>query len=177
MTVAQVGAALGLITGLSGVIGMFLGGFLGDRYGQRDKRWYLWIPALGCLTAAVPALYNLFGDNRILILVLLVPANIFSTMYLGSSIAMCHLLVAPGMRAMSSAILFFVLNMIGLGLGPLAVGALSDFYQPQFGANNLRYAMLTTVIVGKVLGPLCFWMGARSLRRDITRNQSLLTSP
>lgn len=176
MSIAEVGAVLGLISGLAGALGMFLGGFLSDRFGKDDKRWYLWIPMLGCLVSTVPALYTLLGDNKTWIIVALVPANILSTMYLGPSIAMCQTLVTPGMRAMASAVLFFVLNMIGLGLGPLLVGLLSDFYLPIFDEQNLRYAMLTTLAIGTVLGPLFFWLGARNLIKDMASNQSLLAS-
>jgi predicted MFS family arabinose efflux permease len=176
MSLGEVGTVLGLISGLAGAVGMFLGGVLGDRFGQEDKRWYLWVPMWGCLIATVPYLYTLLGNEKLWIIVALVPANILSTMYLGPSIAMCQTLVSPGMRAMASAVLFFVLNMIGLGLGPLIVGVLSDAFQPVFGDDNLRYAMLITLMMGSVLGPLCFWLGARHLRADMASNQSLLAS-
>ncbi|MEE4202432.1 MAG: MFS transporter [Halieaceae bacterium] len=176
MSIAEVGAVLGLISGLAGALGMFLGGFLSDRFGKADKRWYLWIPMLGCLVSTIPALYTLLGNDKTWIIVALVPANILSTMYLGPSIAMCQTLVTPGMRAMASAVMFFVLNMIGLGLGPLLVGLLSDLYQPVFDEQNLRYAMLTTLAIGTVLGPLFFWLGARTLVGDMARNQSLVAS-
>lgn len=107
---------------------------------------------------------------------MLIPGQVLSTMYLGSSIAMCQLLVTPGMRAMASAVLFFVLNMIGLGLGPLLVGVLSDAFQPLYGENNLRYAMLVTLALGTVLGPLFFWLGSRKLLGDIKATQSMLAS-
>lgn len=176
MSIAEVGKVLGLISGLSGALGMFLGGFLSDRYGREDKRWYLWIPMWGCLISTIPALYTLLGNEKVWIIVALVPANILSTMYLGPSIATCQTLVSPAMRAMASAVLFFVLNMIGLGLGPLLVGTLSDLYQPAFGDENLRYAMLTTLALGTVLGPLCFWLGGRQLLGDLQKNQSALAS-
>ena len=63
-------------------------------------------------------------------------------------------MVPPGMRALTSAILFFILNIIGLGLGPLTTGALSTF-EPSFGGNSLRYAMLVTALIG-TLGMLMF---------------------
>jgi hypothetical protein len=70
------------------------------------------------------------------------------------------------MRAMASAILFFILNMIGLGLGPLTVGLLSDHYSTSFGDNNLRYAMLTTLTIS-IVGVGFLLMGALSLKRDL----------
>ena len=59
----------------------------------------------------------------------------------GSTIATTHGLVGLRMRALSSAILFLILNIIGLGLGPLLVGVISDYLQPQFGNESLRLSL------------------------------------
>ena len=166
MSLTEVGLALGLIAGISGAIGTFLGGFLADKLGVRDARWYLWIPMLGGLGSLLPAYYTLLGDNKTLIIAAMVPSQILSTLYLGPCIATCHNLVSPGMRAMASAILFFVLNMIGLGLGPLTVGLLSDTFAAPFGEENLRYAMLTTLTVS-IIGIFFLWRGARTLIADL----------
>ena len=171
MSIAEVGFALGLISGLAGAIGTFLGGFLGDTFSKRDKRWYVWVPILGSAIALPPYAYVLFGSDPSVILLVLFPTSILNSLYLGPSIAMCQTMVSPSMRAMSSAILFFVLNMIGLGLGPLVVGVLSDSYASVFGADNLRYAMLSALVFG-VLGVLCFWMGSRTLIADLNKQSS-----
>ena len=73
------------------------------------------------------------------------------------------------MRALASAILFFVLNLIGLGLGPWSVGMISDYLQPQYGAESLRYAMLWVVPVASVLSGFCFLLASRSLQQDLAR--------
>ncbi|MEK9655763.1 MAG: MFS transporter, partial [Halieaceae bacterium] len=148
MSLAEVGAILGLISGLSGATGTFLGGFLADRLAPRDMRWYVWIPILGGLSSMIPAYYTLFGESTTLIVAAMIPSQILSALYLGPCIATCHNLVSPGMRAMASAILYFVLNLIGLGLGPLTVGILSDLFVEPFGDNNLRYAMATALTIG-----------------------------
>ncbi len=175
MSLAEVGATLGLISGLSGATGTFLGGFLADRLATRDMRWYVWIPILGGLSAMIPAYYTLFGENTTLIVAAMIPSQILSALYLGPCIATCHNLVSPGMRAMASAILYFVLNLIGLGLGPLTVGILSDLYAEPFGENNLRYAMATVLTIG-FLGIYFLWMGSRSLNRDLEDNRRALAA-
>ena len=76
---------------------------------------------------------------------------------------------------MASAILFFVLNIIGLGLGPLTVGILSDLFADPFGTDNLRYAMVVTLTIS-LLGAFFFWMGARGLKRDLELNQHALSA-
>jgi predicted MFS family arabinose efflux permease len=165
-TVAGVGLALGLVSGVAGAFGTFMGGFLADRWGRQDQRWYLWVPIAGNLMAIAPMSYALLGEDPAVILIVLFPANVLNSLYLGPSIAMCQSLVAPGMRAMSSAILFFILNMIGLGLGPVLVGVLSDSFAEVYGDNNLRYAMMVTLLIG-MSGTLCFIMASRSILRDL----------
>ena len=63
---------------------------------------------------------------------------------------MTQTLVRPHMRALASAILLFIINLIGLGLGPFFVGVLSDALKPSFGVDSVRYALLGTVTVGAV---------------------------
>ncbi|MBT3459604.1 MAG: MFS transporter [Halieaceae bacterium] len=167
-TVAEVGFALGLVSGVAGAIGTFMGGYLADRWGQDDKRWYVWIPIIGNCLAIVPMTFAILSDNATLVLLVLFPANILNSLYLGPSIAMCQSLVSPAMRAMASAVLFFILNMIGLGLGPVIVGILSDSFASVFGANNLRYAMLCALTLG-LSGTGCFIMAARSLMADLKK--------
>ncbi len=175
MSLAQVGFTLAFVSGVSGMIGTFLGGYLGDRYGSSDVRWYLWIPALGGLVAFLPGLFVLLTDNTGLALGVQGVSTILATFYLGPCIAMSHMLVPSSMRAMASAILFFVLNMIGLGLGPFVTGLLSDYFQPTYGDNSLRYAMVVTAFVG-LLGILSLYLGGRRLREDIARNRQQLKS-
>lgn len=175
LSLTEVGVILGLISGLSGATGTFLGGYMADRLATRDMRWYLWIPILGGLSAMIPAYYTLLGENTTFIVAAMIPSQILSALYLGPCIATCHNLVSPGMRAMASAILYFVLNLIGLGLGPLTVGILSDFYTEPFGDDNLRYAMASVLSIG-FLGVYFLWMGTRSLNRDLEENRRELAA-
>ena len=111
--------------------------------GVRDKRWYLWLPAIaGTLALPLGFPYLLLADTTVVIGFMFLVTIMINT-YLAPALAISHTLVPPAMRALTSAVLFFVFNMIGLGLGPLTVGLLSDFYVAYFGDDSLRYAMLT----------------------------------
>lgn len=165
-SLADVGLALGLISGIAGAVGTFAGGFIADKLGKRDKRWYVWVPFWGALVALPPYTYVLLTDNPSLLLAVLFPTSIINSLYLGPSIAVCQTMVAPNMRAVASAVMFFVLNMIGLGLGPLVVGILSDIYAGFLGADNLRYAMMSALVFG-IFGVFCFWRAGRSLLNDL----------
>ncbi len=166
MGLAEVGMVLALVSGLSGAVGTFLGGYLSDRYGIADKRWYLWIPMTGIAVSFPPYIFLLLTESKTGLLTALVFTGVLNTLYLGPSIAMSHALVPPAMRALTSAILFFVLNMIGLGLGPFLTGLTSDLLQPAYGEQSLRYSMLITAQF-KVLAVVMFFQGARYLPGDL----------
>lgn len=171
LSISQVGMVLALVSGIGGAAGTYLGGYLGDRFGARDPRWYLWVPMYGGLIAFGPYLYVLLTDNTTHLLIILIFTNILTALYLGPSIAMSHALVPPSMRALTSAILFFVLNMIGLGLGPFLTGLTSDLLAPRFGDQSLRYTMVLASMTGLV-AILLFYLWARKLPADLARRKS-----
>jgi len=80
---------------------------------------------------------------------------------------MAHGLVGLRMRATASAILFLILNIIGLGLGPWSVGLLSDFLEPSFGIESLRYAMMFLTPIAMFWSATHFYLASRSLREDL----------
>lgn len=169
MEMAEVGVVLAIFGGGGGMLGTFLGGFLADRLGVRDKRWYMWLPAIaGALALPLGFPYLLLSDTTAVIGFLFVVTIMINT-YLGPSLAIAHTLVPPAMRSLTSAILFFVLNIIGLGLGPLTTGLLSDLYAPRFGVDSLRYAMLTVGVLGSPAVVL-YLLAARHLPADLARS-------
>ena len=113
-TSMQVGTSLALITGIGGALGTYFGGVLADRFGADDKRWYLWIAAIPGACSVPLMLSAVFvGDPR-LALAFLFFATMLGAFYLGPTIAISHTMVSPSMRAMASAILFFILNFINI---------------------------------------------------------------
>lgn len=166
MSLADVGLTLALVSGVSGAIGTFGGGYLADRLITRDRRWYAWVPLLGGVLAFAPYFYVLLGEQLGGILPVLFLVGIVNSFYLGPSIAVSHALVPPRMRALTSAILFFILNMIGLGLGPFFTGLSSDLLAPVSGGDNLRHAMMLTSLFG-LIAMFMYWRGARLLLRDL----------
>ena len=126
MSTGELGTWLAMIMGFGGAVGVFAGGVIAERLARKDVRWYMWLPALTGLICVpfMVANYMVAGAYTALI-VSIVPGILFNV-YLGNTLAMTHGLVGLRMRALASAILFFILNLIGLGLSPWAIGLLSD---------------------------------------------------
>ena len=167
-TSMQVGTSLALITGIGGAMGTYFGGVLADRYGANDKRWYLWIAAIPGACSVPLMLSAVFVADPRLTLACLFFATMLGAFYLGPTIAISHNLVSPSMRAMASAILFFILNLIGLGMGPLVVGMISDALAPAYGSESLRYALGIVSLINLVSATL-FILAARKLLSDLRK--------
>ena len=172
MDAASIGASLGLATGLGGMIGTFAGGFLADKFGKKDIRWYLWIAVVAEILNIIPTYVAIFSDNTTYVLWNYFLTALFTAIYLGPCIAVTHNLVNAKMRALSSAILFLVLNLIGLGLGPLGIGWISDYLTPTYGAESLRYAFCFSFITAAIAFVL-FWLAAKSYPEDLRKSQAL----
>jgi len=165
-SLTEIGFTLAVVSGLAGAVGTFLGGALADRYGQSDQRWYVWVPMWGAILALPLGVYVLMAPADTYLIPAMIASTVVSTMYLGPCIAISHALVPANMRAMTSAILFFVLNMIGLGLGPLITGLLSDWFSAIHGAVGLRYAMVTSYVMGSS-AIVFFFLSGRHLLKDL----------
>lgn len=167
MSSGEIGSWLALISFTAGVSGTFLGGYLSDRLGVRDQRWYMWIPACATL-AFIPFAFALYlWPEPYLALILYIPGSVLGGMYLGPTFAMTQSLAVPTMRATASAILLFVINMIGLGLGPQGVGILSDLFANALGKESLRYALLATTVAFATWSVVHYLLAARTLREDL----------
>ncbi len=167
----QVGISLAITSGLGGIIGTFAGGYFADKLGLKDIRWYLWVPAIPAIFGPVLIASAMFMESSTQALTSLFVATVFGALYLGPVIAITHTLVSPNMRAMSSAILFLVLNLIGLGCGPVAVGLISDALTPSLGSDALRYAIAGVSFVG-LFSMLAFYRAAKYLPEDLAKQQA-----
>jgi MFS family permease len=163
---SQIGAILGPIFGIGGGVGSFAGGLLTDHFGKKDKRLYLKIPAYAIIISIFFAAGALFLQNTFFSILCLGCCASLQSMYLGPSIAVAHSLVPASMRSLTSAVLFFVLNFIGLGFGPLVVGLISDLLAPSLGVESLRWAM-SIIIVISVGSVTLFFIAAKKIVVDL----------
>jgi len=167
MDIQTAGIVLALCAVLGGASGTFFGGYITDKkLRQRDIRWYCWIPVLGGIATMLVSAVVFFGTNIQLVIAFLGLAYFTSSLYLGPAIAVTHSLVSANMRAFASGILFFVLNIIGLGFGPLVIGIASDQFTPTYGQDALKYALMITFITGAIATTL-FYLSSRYYKQDL----------
>jgi MFS family permease len=163
------GMALGLSTGLAGAIGVWLGGFLADRYGRDDPRAYVTVPALAA-AAALPCYALIFTvDSGIFALICLAIPNILGAMWMGPVHSTQQSVSPPEIRGAATALFLLILNLIGVGLGPLLVGAASDLIASQTGhdkGTSLRFALVAASFIAPVAACL-FWRARRSIADDM----------
>lgn len=172
---AEISTYLFLI-GLTGVAGTYLGGYLGDKFGANDKRWYMGVPGIATLLTVPFAVLFYMTDDPVAALFLAVPGAILGPMYLGPTFAMTQSMVPPAMRALASAILLFILNLIGLGLGPVFAGVLSDLFRGAYGEESIRYALFVLAVVGNLWSAFHYYMASRTLREDLKARDSFVYS-
>jgi len=176
LPITEVGRWLALVAGI-GAIGTFAGGYLGDKLSSRfdDRRWYLLVSGISTLVL-VPFQFvaYLYGGLGAVVGSLMV-VSILGGMFLGPSFAIAQALVPLRMRALASAMLLFLLNIIGMGLGPYVVGVLSDLLDPNYGIDSLRFALCIAVI-GNVWASVHYFVGARTLRKDLDDTQTMVAA-
>ena len=166
MSTGDVGTYLGLILGIPGGIGIALGGYLADRHGARDTRWYLWIVSVA-LIASTPLFFGVYLSNTAFAsLMFLILPILLGNFYQATTFSQTQGLVSLRMRSVAAAVLLFILNMIGLGAGPQAVGILSDVLQPSYGDESLRYALLILSTV-QIWAAYHYYQAGKSLKEDL----------
>jgi predicted MFS family arabinose efflux permease len=166
---AETATYFGLVIGVASAIGTLLGGTLADRFAKYDRRAYTWLPAAGVLIAFPFYLVAMLQDNPYVAIAIMVVPSVLNSLWLGPAFGTIQNLAPTRMRAMASAILLFVLNIIGLGLGPFLVGVLSDLLTGSFGIEALRYAIIFSTAA-------YFWAGAHFLLAGKTIRQDIETA-
>lgn len=168
MTLTEIGMLLGLVIGIAGGIGTFGAGFLADRLGHIDVRWNMWLIAIAGAVAFPFSVGLYLTDSKLVMILLLIIPSAAGAIFTGPALAMTQGLAKLRMRATASAVLFFILNLIGLGAGPQAVGMLSDAFSVWAGPESVRYALLAIMPLG-LWGALHFFLAARTLKDDLER--------
>lgn len=159
---------VGLVAMTASTAGTFFGGWLADRLGKSDRRWNSWIVALFYLLG-LPASIVVFTTDDTELVKMLLPIPVFvAGAYLGPTFAMVQNLVGPRMRALASGLLLFIINLVGMGIGPWLAGLLSDHFTPEYGQHALRHALFLMGFLA-LWGVYHYWRAARTLEAGYER--------
>lgn len=157
---------LGIIYGTTYAGGAFLGAKLADKWGSKTIRAYGWLPAISIAICLPLAAFSFWVDSVWIHLVFTTFLLFFLGIYLGPSFAIAQTLAPINMRAMSTALFFFILNMIALGGGPTFAGWLIDVFKETNGElESMRYAM-TVICCMFIPSIISFIVVSRVLPRD-----------
>lgn len=165
LRLTQVGWFYGSIMLVGGLLGIWLGGWLGDRAGRANKAMYATIPAFCFLGAAIAFTLALGMSSLAAAWCLFAIGQGLSYAWLGPVITAVQHIVAPNMRVTTAASFFFINNLIGIGFGIFVIGFLSDWMARTHGPDSLRYAILYGMGF-YVFSSLLYLFAARFLKRD-----------
>lgn len=173
LTTGEMGMAL-FYLGFASIAGTLLGGYMGDKMGARDSRWYLWLPGIATMVS-VPfsAFVYLYGEAYMALWVLAIP-YVLGAYYLGPTFSLTQGMVGLRMRALASSILLFILNIIGLGLGPQFTGIASDVLNAttDLGPDSLRWALVISLIFN-VVSAILYLLAARTIKEDLAASKQM----
>ena len=168
MSPGEVGLWFGLAGGAAGILGTFLGGWLADRYGAANRRHVLTAPAIGMAAAAPLAFLAYQAPSWPMALALLFVPTLLNSLYYGPTYSSAQGLVPLRARAVAAATVLFFQNLIGLGLGPLFFGMLSDLLRPAYGEDSVRYVLYGAAFLG-LIPAFFFWRCSLRLDEELDR--------
>jgi MFS family permease len=162
----ELGSWFAVIYGAGGLLGTYWGGLLASRYAVSNERLQLRAMAGAYSSFAVISACIYLSPTPYLAFGFLALATVGVNMTTGPLFATIQTLVQERMRAMSIAFIYLFANLIGMGLGPLAAGALSDGLRSLVGEESLRYALLV-LCPGYFWGAWHLWRASRTVARDL----------
>lgn len=164
----EIGTYAGTFKGLAGMVGTLAGGLVVARIARNDDRWKLWAPAITSGLAGPVFALCLLTDNFAVMVASLAAMSFLVGFHLGPIFAIAQTVARPSMRALASAIILLTATCFGQGTGPLGVGMANDVLTHTYGAQAVRYSLLSASVT-TMLGALLFVWAAHFIRADIER--------
>lgn len=165
MSLSDVAVYYALVIGLGTMAGMYVSGRLIDHWSRRSKVAFAVIPAIGLILAMPLFVGFVWSPSWPLALAFLALPTGLNYFYLSPAVTLVQEEVRPDQRVLAGALLLLVMNLIGLGLGPTYLGAVSDFLKPEHPENSLQLAFYSLVPF-YILAVLMFFWLARAIRRE-----------
>jgi MFS family permease len=165
MTLNEIAVYYALLIGFGVGGGIYTSGRLVDRLVPKSKSAYGFIPAIA-LTLAIPFFLGfVWSPSWPLAMLFLAIPTFLNYFYLSPAVALVQEEVQPHQRVLAGALLLLVMNLIGLGLGPTYLGAVSDYFRASHPNHSLQIGFYTLVPF-YVVAVLLHWSLARALRRE-----------
>ena len=168
-SLAEAGLISGFIAALPASVSVYAAGWLADRIGRRDARSYGFIPGISLLLSAPLYILAVTRTDPTYAVVLLGIATLFMYAYLGPTQGVFQNMMHPRMRVTSFAFNSMLYSLIGNGLGPLLVGAFSDYFAPDAtpaGTGKGLMIALALIAVGYIWAAVHYLLATRSLQRE-----------
>lgn len=166
MTPLEVGAWLALSFGVFGTLGNYLGGYYASRFAACKEKLQMRALAYAMIGYTLAFLVVYLSSNKYIALTFIAVSGVVGAFANGPIFAAMQSLVNEKMRSVAVAITFMLANLIGFGFGPLALGILSDFLNPIFGQDSLRYAM-AMFCPGLLWVAFHYWRAGNTIEEDI----------
>ena len=164
--IGEVSTALAVVLSSSQMIGLVAGGVLADRLGRVDLRWYVWVPA-GAMVLSTPIFIVTFTTESYgLAMASLFPPFLIGVMQGPPTFAVAQGVADVRMRATAAALLLLVTNLIGGGIGPQAVGIMSDLMADRLQVDSLRWSLLVVSLVFGFWAACHYYWAGRTIRQD-----------
>jgi len=160
-----IGFSYGLTAAGSSLLGTVLAALLVDRLAKRDLMWMLRLPGYACLVAVPFVVASLLSPTFVQCLALFFIGNTLVVMSVPALFASIYGIIHHSQRSMAIAVFGLAANLLGLGLGPVLIGSISDVLTPTFGDEALRYTLAGSVVF-LAWAAVHILIGARTLKDD-----------
>ena len=171
MQPGELGTWMALLLGVGGLFSTYLGGVLTSRYAAGKEALQMRAVALAFILMVPLGVMTYLPANKYYALAFLAASVPPATLINGAIFSAIQSLVNDRMRSVAIALIFLLANLIGMGLGPIAVGVVSDLFAPLFGQDSLRYA-LVSFSPGLLWVAYHYWKAAATIEDDIRRVES-----
>ncbi len=162
----EIGTWFGLILGIPGGLGIALGGYFADKFGAKDTRWYLWTTAVALVISIPFSVYAYLAVTATIAFIAMIIPIFLGNFYQATTFSQTQGLVELKMRAVAAGILLFIINIIGLGLGPTLVGVVTDLLEPTYGQEALRYSLVIFTFVN-LWAAFHYYVAGKHLKADL----------
>lgn len=168
LSAGETGIYFGIVNGVASIAGVWLGGMIGDRGIRRGKQHLLTLPSLALMLSTPLFIGAMLASDWRLALVGLFPAILLTWFYVAPFYSAVQGLVPSNSRAMASALILFLQNMVGMGIGPVLLGAVSDYLKPELGDESVRYVLIFAGSVSLIAG-MVLWTARKYLPEELDR--------